>query len=86
MIVNINNTVKFRITKFGKETLENYLVYLKDYYDMPDSVIVHLKAKFAKECIEMQLWDFMNVFGPVCKIGMGNFTVDNEIEICGGAN
>lgn len=82
MRVNLNNTVKFRITKFGKETLQKYLTKLKDYYFMPDSVIDSLKEKYSKEYIEMQLWDFMNIFGPVCKIGAENFSIDNEVEIC----
>ncbi len=80
VIINLNDKVKFKITEFGKKALQDYLIKLKDHYSMPDFVIERLKEKYSKEDIEMCLWDFMNIFGPVSKLGTDNICKDNEIE------
>lgn len=80
--INLNDKVKFQITKHGKKKLEEYFLKLEEYYKVPKDSVNHLRGKFSKELIEMSLWEFMSIFGEYCYCGAENSCENNEIEIC----
>ena len=84
MKVNLNDTIKFQITEFGRKVLNKHFVKLKEHYNIPDHLIDHLKEKYSSETIEMVMWEFMNIFGNDSYCGGENYCKDNVIEICGG--
>ncbi len=86
MKVNLNDTVKFCITEHGKKILEQYFSKLEEYYNLPKDSIDYLREKFSKDIIEMQLWEFMNIFGSAQYCGADSISEKNIIEICGGVN
>lgn len=80
--INLNDKVKFQITKHGKKKLEEYFLKLEEYYEIPKNDVNYLREKFSKEIVEMQLWEFMSIFGKSCYCGAENICENNEIEIC----
>lgn len=86
MKVNLNDTVKFRITEHGQKILNVYFIKLEEYYKLPKDCVDYKKEKFSKDIIEMQLWEFMNIFGSAQHCGADSISEKNTIEICGGVN
>lgn len=64
---NINNPVKFKLTKEGLEILKNHDKELESY----GNEVINLKPERKldnKGCYEMPLWKLMSIFGEGCSI------------------
>ncbi|MGB6128614.1 MAG: hypothetical protein WBG30_07685 [Psychrilyobacter sp.] len=64
---NINNPVKFKLTKEGYEILKKYDKELESY----GNEFINLKPKRILDndgCYEMPLWKLMYIFGEGCKM------------------
>lgn len=83
MKVNLNDTIKFRVTEHGQKILNTYFIELEEYYKLPKDCVDYEKEKFSKDIIEMQLWEFMNIFGNAQFCGADAISQNNEIEVCG---
>lgn len=71
MKLNINCSVKARLTEEGMEVVRNEIArYGKHYHKVTDGNL-----------FETQLWILMQVFGPFIFHGCKNHIVDNVIEI-----
>lgn len=78
MRVNLNNTVKFRITEFGKRQI----IKFTEKYNFSEEIVKSIKEKWNdKYWVEIQLWEFMNIFGSASYNGSENICIDNEVEI-----
>lgn len=67
--VNLNDRVRFRITRYGVKFLKK---------NHPDLKLKRQKGGW----VETQLWDFISLFGPAIHIGF-NPPVKPDIEIGG---
>ena len=76
--ININDGIKFKLTKRGNEILQNYLddqtrcygLNAKEQYKIQDDGYIHT-----------ELWLFMIIFGNAFGVCEDNIIVDNEITI-----
>lgn len=64
--VNCNETVAVTLSEFGARTLNNYWARLYEHFPVG---MEPRKVYAAGERLETQLWDLMNIFGPVMKMG-----------------
>jgi len=79
MKFNINNNVRVRLTKEGKEWHRKYWKDFWESIDQPDREY-HPPKEDADGWSEWQLWILMETFGTV--IGMGNdMMFETEIDI-----
>ena len=74
MVVNLNDPVRFKLTKMG----------CRLYNNEPDRYPLSVDAN---GYCEMQLWEFMHTFGKYMSIGLGEtITHNNELIFEEGAN
>jgi hypothetical protein len=77
---NINEYVKFKLTKHGETVLESYLQNQKK------QIGVDSHELYKPDCcgyIRTPLHDFMNVFGSAMVIGFDTVIENNELTFCG---
>ena len=80
--LNLNSTIKVRLTDYGKDIFYHY-------FDDLNIFIVSRGGKEIEPCYpnvdengysKFQLWDFMNIYGPYMRLGARN--VIEPLEIC----
>lgn len=78
MIVNVNAQVTVKLNDLG---LHHYTAYILDL-NMPYATERMMLDKFnnSRE-FTTSLWDLMNIFGPIMRIGMESPFVDNNVDI-----
>lgn len=71
--ININDTIKFRLTPHGEAIWQAYL----RAHDL------HIPPFPTDSCgrVEMQLWEVMHIFGPSLYMGSEQIIVDNEVIV-----
>lgn len=76
--VNLNATIKFKLTKEGEELTKR----------LSEAERFKFQLKFPREIkrtedgfVEMQLWDFCNFYGPELYVGSSQYLEDNSIHI-----
>lgn len=81
MDINLNHTVKVKLTDLGDKIYEEYLQNeYKSLSHYPGLATIRLeKRKDQDGCIHFQLWEFMSIFGEHFYIGSEAVTEDNEI-------
>lgn len=79
--INLNDIIKVKLTDAGKDV----------YYHQYDELNKHYGGEFVKPRFpdvdeggftELQLWDFMQVYGPHISIVSKPFIENNNIYIC----
>lgn len=75
---NINNYVKVKLTDLGKKILKNYYKQLKDLY--PNLNCTFKYEEDNEGYIEIQLWQFMKIFGPYFNNGAPLVIESNTIN------
>jgi hypothetical protein len=77
---NINDKVKFELTEYGKQFLEAHLAEERKQFGIDAHDLY--KPNYCGY-IKMQVWEFMNLFGPTFKIGFQDqVIVNNELIFC----
>ena len=71
--ININDTIKFRLTPLGEAIWQAYWGEL----GVPNSPFI------TDSCgrVEMQLWEVMHIFGPALYMGSEQIIIDNEVIV-----
>ena len=88
MEVNLNHTIKVKLTDLGNKIYEDFLQNeYKSLSHCPDIAKIRLgKAKDQDGYIHFQLWEFMSIFGEHFYVGSEAVTEDNEIIFPDDAN
>ena len=83
--INLNETVKFKLTDYGK-TL--YYHRYDDFIQMSGTefVMPHFPKEDEEGYVTMQLWDFMNLYGPYMSMGSESVIQPLEIVLCEQSN
>jgi hypothetical protein len=76
--LNINDGIKFKLTKHGNEILQSYLddqtrcygLNAKEQYKVREDGYIHT-----------EMWLFMMIFGSVFGVNEDNILIDNEIIV-----
>lgn len=81
MKINLNHTIKVKLTDLGNKIYEDYLQNeYKSLSHYPGLAAVRLeKEKDQDGYINFQLWDFMRIFGEHFYVGSEAVTEDNAI-------
>jgi hypothetical protein len=77
---NINEKVKFKLTKRGEMFLSEHLANERRQYG------IDAHEYYKPDCcgyITMQLWSFMHLFGPTFEMGFNNSIDKNELIFVG---
>ena len=85
--INLNDTVYFKLTSFGKEILNReIMIHNEDtYMDLAGNVVASLIEQRPNGYFEMQLYDFMRIFGSYMQIGAQNMIIEeNTLMLNGG--
>jgi hypothetical protein len=74
MKLNINQRVKIKLTDSGKKVYGDYLKQFE---------ASRFVSQVVPEELDLPMWEFAQIFGPVLYNGNPNapFTTDNEIEL-----
>ena len=88
MNINLNHTVKVKLTDLGNKIYEDYLQNeYKSLSHYPGLAKIRLeKAKDQDGYIHFQLWEFMSIFGEHFYVGSEAVTEHNEIMFSDDAN
>ena len=80
MLVNINDTVKVKLTPFGKKMLEkdHYELFPKHSYNYPFTQ----KPEDAEGYSSWQLWSLMTQLGDYLSFGSSELPFESDIKIC----
>ena len=83
MKINLNHTIKVKLTDLGNEIYEDYLQNeYKSLLHYPSLAKIKLeKRKDQDDYIYFQLWEFMSIFGEHFYVGSEAVTEDNEIIV-----
>ena len=77
---NLNDKVRFRLTNYGKQVLEDYLKGRRKKYG------IDAHELYKEDCcgdMRLYLRDFMNVFGFHCATGESYIIERNELVFVG---
>lgn len=75
--ININDTISFELTKEGLDILENHYFKLYEHLDhnsRKETAKTFAKSKRFDGKHNMQIWEFMQIFGKHIHMGM-NFAI-----------
>jgi hypothetical protein len=77
---NLNDKVRFKLTHYGNQILENYLKLQREKYGIDTHELYKVDC-----CGDMRLHlhDFMNVFGSHCVMGTLQIIENNELVFVG---
>lgn len=81
--INMNKTIKIKLTNRGKMILYEYWENKLKKHNSEKDVIEWVKSKIKKGYYEIELWQFMNIFGEHFYNGAEPISENNEIEITG---
>lgn len=77
-LINLNETVRVRLTARGREVVLAHLKALgREFLERGHAERLGVHGGWA----EFQLWDLMHVFGPALTIGAGPVFESNEVEL-----
>jgi hypothetical protein len=77
---NLNDRIRFRLTNYGKQVLEDYLKEQREKYG------IDAHELYKTDCcgdMRLHLHDFMNVFGSHCVMGESQIIEHNELVFVG---
>lgn len=73
---NINDQVKFKLTKIGKNVLKEYFEDQRNKYGI-DAHELYISDNC--DYMKLSLWEFMMVFGPHIHCGYGSLIENNTL-------
>ncbi len=81
MKININKTIKIKLTNRGKMILFEYWEKSFKGHNLEKDVIEWVNSKIKNDYYETELWQFTKIFGEHFYNGAEPISENNEIEI-----